>query len=212
MVLDVFQEGLIRGSERLAFDPEKEYFYVQHPTEGWRVYLRSACFLHELPPVDTKSIDYTKFLVVKRIGVPERSHHWEPPKGQMEGKDGLRHPKQSVLDLLVTNVQREVAEESYIHTLKGLHYTGLAFQGRERDYPENTFFQYHIFNAFVTRKAWMDAEAKLDWYRAHPKAHARLSRDKREKDMLRWYSPSETPLSYGWGSKIVTMYLKHMLR
>jgi hypothetical protein len=212
MVLDVFQPGLIRGSQRLAFDPEKEYFYVQHPTEGWRVYLRSACFLHELPESNASKMDYTRFLVVKKIGTPALSHNWEPPKGQMEGKDGLRHPDQSILELLQTNVKREVGEESYIHTLRGLHYTGLAFQGRERDYPPNTFFQYHIFNTFVPKKTWIDAIAKLDWYRQHPKAHARLRRDKREKDMLRWYSPSETPLSLSWGSNIVTMYLKAMIR
>jgi hypothetical protein len=211
-ILDVFQEGLIRGSEKLAFDPEKEYFYVQHPTEGWRVYLRSACFLHDMPVASATSIDYTRFLVVKKIGTPEKSHNWEPPKGQMEGKDGVRHPRQSILDLLRTNVQREVMEESYIESLKGLHYTGLAFQQKERDYPPNTFFQYHIFNAFVIKKVWMGAIEKLDWYHDHPKAHARLRRDKREKDRLRWYSPTDTPLSRGWGSNIVTLYLKNMIR
>ena len=43
-LFNVFQKGLIRGSERLAFDPEKTYAYVEHPTEGWRVYLRSCMF------------------------------------------------------------------------------------------------------------------------------------------------------------------------
>jgi hypothetical protein len=129
----------------------------------------------------------------------------------MEGKDGLRHSNKSILDLLRTNVQREVMEESYIESLKGLHYTGLVFQQKERDYPPNTFFQYHIFNAFVTKKVWMGAIEKLDWYHDHPKAHARLPRDKREKDRLRWYSPTDTPLSKGWGSKIVILYLKNMI-
>lgn len=210
MLLNVFQEGLLRGSERLAFDPEKEYFYVQHPTEGWRVYLRSVCFMHEMPVEGATSIDPTRFLVVKKSGTPVQSHSWEPPKGQMEGKDGMRHPKQSVLELLQTNVKREVAEESRIETLRGLHYTGLVFQGVERDYPPNTFFQYHIFNAFVPKKTTMDAMAKLEWYRTHPAAFQRLRRDKREKDMLRWYSPSETPISTRWAAKIVGLYLKHM--
>ena len=35
---DIFQSGLKRGSERLPYAPQKRYFYVEHPTEGWRVY------------------------------------------------------------------------------------------------------------------------------------------------------------------------------
>ena len=49
-IFDVFQKGLIRGSERLAYDPAKSYAYVEHPTEGWRVYLRSCVFSYHLVP------------------------------------------------------------------------------------------------------------------------------------------------------------------
>ena len=34
-IFDVFQKGLVRGSERLPYDPTKAYAYVEHPTEGW---------------------------------------------------------------------------------------------------------------------------------------------------------------------------------
>ena len=44
--LDVFQPGLIRGAASLAFAPHKRYFYVEHPEEGWRVYLRDGTFIH----------------------------------------------------------------------------------------------------------------------------------------------------------------------
>jgi len=44
-IYDVFQKGLIRGSAHLPFDPKKAYAFVEHPTEGWRVYLRTCAFL-----------------------------------------------------------------------------------------------------------------------------------------------------------------------
>jgi len=144
---DVFQRGLIRGSERLPFDPAKQYFYVEHPTEGWRVYLRSCCFVHDKPDSSENAVDATRFVVVKRTGADPKSKAWEPPKGQMEGKDGLR--KGSIMQHLRENVKREVAEEARIESLQNLTHTGLWFEGRENDYPPNTFFQYHIFSAFV---------------------------------------------------------------
>ena len=92
---DVFQKGLIRGSEKMPYDPEKSYFYVEHPQEGWRVYLRACCFIHEVPE-EGACIDPTRFLVVKRSGRAANGKEWEPPKGQMEGKDGLSHPRTSL--------------------------------------------------------------------------------------------------------------------
>ena len=61
-VLDVFQPGLIKSAARMAHDPRREYFYVEHPVEGWRVYLRTACFIHEA----NKPFNPGRFLVVKR--------------------------------------------------------------------------------------------------------------------------------------------------
>ncbi len=214
--LDVFQRGLVRGAERLAYDPVKRYFYVESVKEGWRVYLRAACFIYEKPlrrgtdPADC--IDPTRFLVVKRAGKPATGREWEPPKGQMEGKDGLRDPKDSILDILRENVKREVGEEARIHNLQGLEHTGLVFQGREPDYPPNHFFQYHIFRAMVTTREWMRASAELQWYREHPAAFARLRRDKREKDAIAWYNPSETQLMGKWSPKIVAMALAHFTK
>lgn len=208
MIYDVFQKGLKRGAERLAYDPAKRYFFVEHPEEGWRVYLRACTFLHERP-TEGSCIDPFRFLVVKRRDKPATGKEWEPPKGQMEGKDGLRNPNDSILALLRENVKREVAEESRIRRLQGLDYTGLVFQGREPDYPPNHFFQYHIFRAQVTRNEWMRASSELDWYRQHPLAFDRLKRDKKEKDALAWYSPSETKVMGRWSPKLVAMYLNH---
>ena len=151
-VHDVFQRGLIRGAERLPFDPAKRYFYVEHPTEGWRVYLRSCCFVYE-KPAEGEVPDYTRFAVVKKIGMAPTDKVWEPPKGQMEGKDGMR--KGSIMQHLRENVTREVAEEARLVALQNLTHTGLVFEDREKDYPPNTFYQYHIFNAFVTPKEWL---------------------------------------------------------
>ena len=206
---DVFQRGLRRGSERLPFDPAKRYFYVEHPTEGWKVYLRSCCFVHEKPTAsaeEASAVDATRFVVVKRTGADPKSKAWEPPKGQMEGKDGLR--KGSIMQHLRENVKREVAEEARIENLQNLTHTGLWFEGREVDYPPNTFFQYHIFSALVSPKEWLRASEELQWCREHPDAFARLKRDKREKDDIAWYTPSEHKMMGRWSAKIVIMYLK----
>jgi ADP-ribose pyrophosphatase YjhB (NUDIX family) len=193
---------------RLPHDPAKRYFYVEHPTEGWRVFLRGCCFIHEKPEKD-QGIDYMKFVVVKRTGAPSNAKAWEPPKGQMEGKDGLRDPSDSVLQILTQNVKREVAEESRIRNLQFLSYTGLVLEGVEKDYPPNTFFQYHVFHAVVTPNEFRRAAEELVWYREHPDAFARLKRDKKEKDEIRWYSPSETRMMGRWSPTLVGMYLKH---
>jgi 8-oxo-dGTP pyrophosphatase MutT (NUDIX family) len=213
---NTLQDGLIRGSAKMPYDPEKAYFYVEHPdftpsggTKGWRVYLRACCFIHEkpLPGEQDKCIDLTRFLVVKRTGRPANGKEWEPPKGQMEGKDGLAHPRTSIVNILKDNAKREVYEEARVKGLIGLEYTGLVFEGRESDYPPNTYFQYHIFRAQVSQRQWMADASELDWCRAHPAAHARMTRDKREKDALAWYSPSETKLMGRWSPSIVALYL-----
>ena len=144
-IFNVFQPGLRRGSEHLPYDPTKAYAYVEHPTEGWRVYLRSCVFLHPIGSKDPKH-----FLVVKKTGARWSSPTWEPPKGQMEGKDMRQHPDQSVLQLLAENVRRETEEESHVTSIKPLRHTGLVFQSQETDFAPNIFFQYHIFQGFVS--------------------------------------------------------------
>jgi hypothetical protein len=221
---DIFQPGLVRGSGTTSFDPEKSYFFVETPDytpsagkSGWRVYLRACCFIHEQPegpqgqsPQETPCVDLRRFIVVKKTGMPANAKAWDPPKGQMEGKDAMKHPRTPLLKLIETNIKREVEEESRIRSLKGLEYTGLVLEGVESNYPKNTFFQYHIFRAQVATKEWMAASSELDWCRAHPAAHARMKRDYREKDALSWYSPSDTKLIGKWAPKLVIMYLKNM--
>jgi hypothetical protein len=123
-IFDVFQKGLIRGSERLPYDPAKAYAYVEHPTEGWRVYLRSCVFLHPT----NEPFNPQHFLVVKRRGARWTTATWEPPKGQMEGKD--MKASKSVLELLKENVLRETEEESHVTEVKNLKHTGLVFQSQ----------------------------------------------------------------------------------
>ena len=215
---DIFQPGLVRGSGTTSFDPEKSYFFVETPDytpsegkSGWRVYLRACCFIHEQPQQPQgqgQCVDLRRFIVVKKTGMPANARAWDPPKGQLEGKDAMKHPRTALLKLLEGNVKREVEEESRIRSLKGLEYTGLVLQGTESNYPKNTFFQYHIFRAQVATKEWMRASSELDWCRAHPAAHARMKRDYREKDALSWYSPSDTKLIGKWAPKLVIMYLK----
>jgi ADP-ribose pyrophosphatase YjhB (NUDIX family) len=202
-IINVFQSGLIRGSERLPFEPEKAYAYVEHPTEGWRVYLRTATFLHP----KGAPFDPHNFLVVKKTGARPTSATWEPPKGQMEGKDGLRHPNTPILKLLEENVQREVEEEAKVREILQLRHTGLVLQSQEKDYPANHYFQYHVFQGFVDPVEIGNAAAEFKWLHEHPAAWARLRKDKREKDDLAWFSPKHTQLMGRWSPSLVVMYL-----
>jgi hypothetical protein len=203
-LLNVFQPGLRRGAERLPFAPHKRYFYVEHPEEGWKVFLRGCCFIHEAGQTDPK-----RFLVVKRYKAGADTKAWEPPKGQMEGKDGLAHPRWDVLQLLTENVKREVEEESKIKNFQALTYTGLVLQSQEKDYPPNTFFQYHVFQGMVSPQEIQNAAAEFQWLNEHPAAFARLRKDKREKDALAWFDPKKTRLMGKWSPSLVVMYLQN---
>ena len=198
----MFEPGLVRGAAKLAFAPHKRYAYVEHPTLGWRVYLRSVCFLHEYKA----PFEASKFLVVKRRGANPATKAWEPPKGQMEGKD-MNDSKQ-LIELLAENVRREVEEEAKIKEFHKLRYTGLVVQSHEPDYPPNHYFQYHIFQAIVTPEEIQKAHDEFQWLEEHPAAFARLKSDKREKDAITWYSPSQTRLMGRWSPSIVALYIQ----
>jgi hypothetical protein len=203
-IFDVFQKGLLRGSERLPYDPAKSYAFVEHPTEGWRVYLRSCAFLH---PTD-KPFSQKHFLVVKRRGARWSTSTWEMPKGQMEGKD-IKH-NQSVLELLKENVCRETEEESHVTEIKNLKHTGLVFQSQEADFPANWYFQYHIFQGFITPEQIKQSFDTFKWIKEHPKAFARWKRDRREKDAVDWFDPKITRLNPRWCPDIVVLYLRNI--
>jgi len=202
MILDVFQKGLMIGSARLPFDTSKQYAYVEHPEEGWRVYLRSAVFLHRREEPFNKR----NFLVVKKTRSYKTSATWEPPKGQMEGKDV--GTTRSVLTLLHENVLRETREESHIEDIIDLSHTGLVFQSQEADYPDHHYFQYHIFQGFVTSDEIDRAFDVFQWAKEHPKAFQRWSRDRKEKDAIAWFNPRETRLNPRWTPDIVALYLR----
>jgi len=203
-LLDVFQPGLKMGSLSMPYAPKKKYFYVEHPTEGWRVFIRNVAMLHE----DGVEFDAQRFLVVKATGSTPSSYAWEPPKGQMEGKDGLEKSNKHLLKLMATALMREVEEESKIKTVKNLQYTGLVLQSSENDYPANTFFQYHIFNGTVPSKEIKEADEKFEWYKEHPAAFKKLKKDYTEKDAIAWFDPKKTRLFGRWSPSIVALYLQ----
>jgi ADP-ribose pyrophosphatase YjhB (NUDIX family) len=203
MILDVLQKGLIRGSAHLPFDPEKAYAYVEHPKEGWRVYLRSCVFLHPI----NEPFQKRNFLVVKRTNARMSSATWEPPKGQMEGKELL--PRISILEALKENVRRETEEESHITEITRLHHTGLVFQSQEKDYPPNHYFQYHIFQGFLTPQQVDQSFSTFQWMKDHKAAVKRWRRDRKEKDAVAWFSPRETRVEPRWCPDIVALYLQH---
>jgi 8-oxo-dGTP pyrophosphatase MutT (NUDIX family) len=201
-IFNVFDPSLIRGAERSSFDPEKRYAYVEHPTEGWRVFLRSCVFLHPLE----EPFRSTHFLVVKRTGARMSSPTWEPPKGQMEGKDMT--DDMSVLELLESNVRRETEEEAHITEMDRLTHTGIVFQGVEKNYPPHTYFQYHIFQAFVRPGQVAQSFQMFQWIKEHPKAFRRWRRDRKEKDAVAWFHPRETRLNPRWCPDITALYLQ----
>lgn len=203
MILDVFQKGLVRGSARLPFDPEKAYAYVEHPQEGWRVYLRSCVFLHPM----NEPFQKNHFLVVKRSNARMSSPAWEPPKGQMEGKELL--PRISILEALKENVRRETEEESHVTDITRLHHTGLVFQSQEASYPSNHYFQYHIFQGYLTPKQIDQSFSTFEWMKEHKAAVKRWRRDRKEKDAAAWFSPSKTRVNPRWCPDIVALYLQH---
>jgi ADP-ribose pyrophosphatase YjhB (NUDIX family) len=203
MILDVFQKGLIRGSARLPFDPEKAYAYVEHPKEGWRVYLRSCVFLH---PID-EPLQKKHFLVVKRTNARMSSPAWEPPKGQMEGKE--LSSRISILEALTENVLRETEEESHVTEVTRLRHTGLVFQSQETDYPSNHYFQYHIFQGYLTPKQIDQSFSTFEWMKEHKAAVKRWRRDRKEKDAVAWFSPRVTRIEPRWCPDIVALYLQH---
>ena len=201
-IFDVFQKGLIRGAEHLSYDPTKAYAYVEHPTEGWRVYLRGAAFLHEDP------LQLDRFMVF-RNSKNRRSHKniWEPPKGQMEGKDFI-DDSQTIYEMLSENIRREVAEEAKIYNLRELQHTGLILQSREPNYSENTFFQYHIFTAYAHMVQIDKAFEKFKLFKDCPEAFAKQRREQKEKDDIAWYDATSTNIMGKWSPTIVDLYLK----
>jgi len=204
-LFNVFEPGLLRGAASLAFAPHKKYFYVEHPVEGWRVYLRGCTFIHD----STKPFNPREFLVVKRKDATATSKSWEPPKGQMEGKDA-KPENAPLIELIAENVRREVQEESKITELHHLRYTGLVVQSKEPDYPSNHYFQYHIFQAVVRPEEIEKAQEEFKWLNEHPKYFARMRSDVREKDALTWFDPAKTRLMGKWSPTIVALYLQRI--
>ena len=213
-IINVFQPGLERGSEVSAwakkhgYGPDKKYFYVQTPgyeknhKNGFRVFMRACCFIH----LKGSNQPY-KLFVVKNTDESPNNKSWEPPKGQTEGKDGLRDPSMPLLHVLSENLRREVQEEAKIEEVQKLQHTGLVLQSGESDYPTNTYFQYHIFKAFIEINDFEKAKEKMLWYKKHPKAWARLRKDHREKDDLDWFDVTKTKLYGRWSPAIVALYL-----
>jgi 8-oxo-dGTP pyrophosphatase MutT (NUDIX family) len=202
-IFDVFQAGLIRGVERLPYSPRKQYFYVEHPTEGWRVYLRAACFIHEL----YKPFMPSRFIVVKRTDGDPLKATWEPPKGQMEGRDA-RNQDKSIMQLLKENIRREVEEEAKIKHIRELTHTTLVLQSVEPDFPPNTYFQYHVFSGYAPPRQIDAAISEFKWIKEHPEEFKKMRSDQREKDDIAWNSPDKKMMGK-WSPTLVQMYLEY---
>ena len=197
---NVFQKGLIRGAER--HDPEKAYAYVEHPTEGWRVYLRSCMFLHP-----EESFHPLHFWVLKRRGAHRTSAAWEPPKGQMEGKELKKN--RDVMQCLLANALRETEEEAHINEVRAICHTGLVFQSQEKDYPSHHYFQYHLFQGTISPEQITQSLSTFEWMKEHKQAVAKWKQDRKETDAGAWFHPRNTRLPPRWCPDIVALYVAH---
>jgi len=205
-VHDIFQSGLVRGEASFAHKPEKKVFYIQDPKEGWRVFLRAVCFLHEEGQEEAG-----RFLVLKRSGAEASGPVWEAPKGQMEGKDGFAHPSWSVLQLLEQNIRREVEEEAKVRKFVRLEYLPkLVIESKEAEYESNDFFQYHVFRAIVKPSVIKKAMKTFTYYKRHPEKFALLDSDNNEKDEAAWYDRDKTQLMGKWSPTLVRLYLNYL--
>ena len=201
-VFDVFQPGLVRGEASFKHKPDKKVFYVEHPKEGWRVFLRAVCFIHE------EGHTTGRFIVLKKTGMDHKGFAWEAPKGQMEGKDGLAHSQWSVLKLLKENIRRETQEEAKISKFIRLeHLPQLVVQAKESEYGPHDYFQYHVFRAVVKSTVLEKTAKTFAYYKAHPEAFAALSSDDNEKDAIAWYDPRRTKIMGRWSPTLVKLYL-----
>lgn len=200
-IFNIFQSNLIRGSlKKTRANKTHWYAYVEHPTEKWRVYLRTAIFIH----TDNNP---KKFIVVKETRKDCHDMVWEPPKGRVEKTDGILDENTSIINVLAKGVLREMKEESRIKHITKLTHTGLVFQSQEPHYPKNHFFQYHIFRAITTEQEINRVTEIYKWYSEHPKAFRRLAESRREKDDISWFQPGITKLSPWWTPNIVVLYL-----
>lgn len=207
-IFNVFQSGLVYGAKTITTKEgkKKRYAFVKHPIEGWCVFLRTCVFLHEIG----KPFDPLRFIVVKRTGAYNRSLSWEPPKGQAERGDHEvfnTGTPENALTILTGNAIRETEEESHIKYVKNLKHTGFVFQSQETEYPDNTYFQYHIYRGFVEPSEIMRAFDMFAWIKGHPRAFARFKSDRREKDDIAWFTPTKTPLTRRWMPSILSLYI-----
>jgi len=197
-IFNVFDRELIRGKEKFPdFMRYRKFAYVEHPVEGWRVFLRS-CAIIRVEGMAAKD----KFIVVKSTNRAT----WEPPKGLLEDKD--LGPRENILTSLLRNVRREIEEEAAVYHTKSIKYTGLVLQGQETSYPPNWYFQYHIFEVVISQSEWMKIQEHFNWIAEHPASFARLKRDYREKNAVAIYDSEHTHLSEPLGKALIHLYLK----
>lgn len=192
---DIFRNDLIRGISGTKNRPEKKAFYVEEKNSGIRVYIRIIVFIHNIP---------SSFLVVKTAW----KNTVEPVKGGVEEQD--IYANKDLLTILENGVRRETLEEAKIKNLDSLNYTGLYFQGKEKEYEENTYFQYHIFQASVSDSQIYNARKEFEYYKNNIKEWNELPKEYREKDGIAFYK-SDMKIAGRWSPILVDFYLKNVL-
>jgi hypothetical protein len=115
-----------------------------------------------------------------------------------------------VIELLLNKNDEDFPDVAVVVTeVENLKHTGLVFQSQEGSYAKNTYFQYHIFQGFITPEQIQQSFDTFEWIKEHPKAFLRWKRDRREKDAVAWFNPKTTRLNPRWCPDILVLYLRN---
>lgn len=198
---NIFNDGLFSGISGTLKRPDKKCYFIEDRKEGWKVFIRVIVFIK-----DKKVRDKNRFIVVKTSWRRGNDYAWEPPKGGVEEQDMTQQG--SIINIMENAVKREVIEEAKITELENLSYTGYYYQGKEEEYDDKTFFQYHIFTADISHKNFIKAYEEFDMYKENRELWNSLPREKREKNAIGWYREN-TKLAGRWSPAVVDFYLNH---
>lgn len=196
--IDIFRKDFIRGISGTTSRPDKKSLFIKDPQQNIKIFLRIVVFIHNKP---------NSFLVVKTSWKKKDDFSWEPPKGGVEEKDNTNP---DLLEVLKNAVRRETFEEAKIKHLDNLTYTGFFLQGKEKEYDENTFFQYHIFKANVSDLFIELAKKNFDFFRKNKEIWDNLPKEYREKNAIGFFR-NNTKIVGRWSPILVDFYMTRIL-
>jgi 8-oxo-dGTP pyrophosphatase MutT (NUDIX family) len=179
----------------------KTNLYVQLPKSKLKVFLRTAVFIRIQ---GTENDPLAPFVVVHEWGKKGDIAHWEPTKGQVEPdvpnfRQGMSVTPQKLSGILRHGAYREVCEEAKITpneiiSLKII--PNLIYGGSYPDYPPDFRFQYHIFEAVISRKTFEESQERIRQLKNHTDLNEILPKCEKEKDGVELWNPRKPRWDY----------------